>query len=983
MYLKNIKAYGFKSFADKIDLDIKKGITAIVGPNGSGKSNIVDAVRWVLGEQSIKSLRGADAMSDVIFSGSKTRSAHNRAMVALLFDNSDHYLNSDFKEIEIKRVIYNTGENEYYLNNVKVRLKDVTDLFLDTGAGNDSFNIISQGSVSDIISSKPEARRTIFEDAAGVLKYKKRKEASIKKLDKTKENIARVKLVIEELEKSIKPLKKQSEIAKKYLNLSEELKTTEIALIANDIANINIDYKKIKNEVITKQKELATLTTTTTEDNTKLEKLKLDLLKLEEQITTKNNEYLKLTENLASLEAEKLVTMERKKYDTDKEKVNEALIKLKEEQLNYQNELKNERIKLDDIIKDIKEKSILKDKLDEDILKAKIKKNTYTNNINTKSKEILILENKIEILNENIINNSKLPSAVRNIINNMRLKGVHNTIGNIITTTNNYEVAISTALGAATSFIVVETEQDVKECIQYLKDNNLGRATFFPLNIIKPKNINPEDLNIIKNEKGVIDIASSLVEYDNLYDNIIKNQLGNVIIVDNIDTLNTLAKKLNYKYRLVTLEGDILYPGGSITGGSNKNNSNLNDKLKLKEMEETLELAKLDLETYNKEYINFENNFNNLEKEETNINKELINLNELLNNRTNKIRTIEDNLNKKELEIKGNEEITSNVLDKKLVSILEETSLVSAKKELTNNELTKLKKEKSELNLLINEVETKYHKTNQGYNKLQNELKESEIILGKYDVKLDNLLLELSDNYNLTYEYAYSNYELDMPIDIARNKVETIKKEISTLGDVNTGAIKEYERVNERYEFLVNQSNDLNEASKELLNIISEMDKIMISRFKETFDKISNEFNNVFKKLFKGGRGLLKLTNPDDILTTGIDIIAEPPGKKLNSIALLSGGEKTLTAIEVLFAILNVKPSPFCILDEVEAALDEANVDQFGKYLDHYKNKTQFLIITHKKKTMEYADTLYGITMQESGVSKLVSVKLENKEEYL
>ena len=669
--------------------------------------------------------------------------------------------------------------------------------------------------------------------------------------------------------------------------------------------------------------------------------------------------------------------MERKKYDTDKEKVNEALIKLKEEQLNYQNELKNERIKLDDIIKDIKEKSILKDKLDEDILKAKIKKNTYTNNINTKSKEILILENKIEILNENIINNSKLPSAVRNIINNMRLKGVHNTIGNIITTTNNYEVAISTALGAATSFIVVETEQDVKECIQYLKDNNLGRATFFPLNIIKPKNINPEDLNIIKNEKGVIDIASSLVEYDNLYDNIIKNQLGNVIIVDNIDTLNTLAKKLNYKYRLVTLEGDILYPGGSITGGSNKNNSNLNDKLKLKEMEETLELAKLDLETYNKEYINFENNFNNLEKEETNINKELINLNELLNNRTNKIRTIEDNLNKKELEIKGNEEITSNVLDKKLVSILEETSLVSAKKELTNNELTKLKKEKSELNLLINEVETKYHKTNQGYNKLQNELKESEIILGKYDVKLDNLLLELSDNYNLTYEYAYSNYELDMPIDIARNKVETIKKEISTLGDVNTGAIKEYERVNERYEFLVNQSNDLNEASKELLNIISEMDKIMISRFKETFDKISNEFNNVFKKLFKGGRGLLKLTNPDDILTTGIDIIAEPPGKKLNSIALLSGGEKTLTAIAVLFAILNVKPSPFCILDEVEAALDEANVDTFGKYLQEKKNNTEFILITHKKRTMEYADVLYGITMQESGVSKIVSVNLE------
>jgi len=978
MHLKSIRAFGFKSFADKIDLEIKDGITAIVGPNGSGKSNIVDAVRWVLGEQSVKSLRGSDTMSDVIFSGSKTRPAHNRAYVSLVFDNSDHYLNSEFKEIEIKRVIYNTGENEYYINNSKVRLKDVTDLFLDTGAGNDSFNIISQGSVSDIINSKPEARRVIFEDAAGVLKYKKRKEESLKKLEKTKENLARVKLVIDELEKSVTPLKKQSEVAKKYLNLKDELKTIEIALIASDITNINIDYKKIKTEIETLQKELSKITSNNTEDNTKLEKLKLEQLKLEEAITSKNNEYVDLTENLASLEAEKLVTMERKKYDANKDKIEEALIKLKEEQLSIKKEMATERAKLDDIIGDIKEKSIEKDKLDNIVITEKVKRTNLIAKINDYSKEILVLENKIEILDDNIKNNSKMPNGVRSVLNNLRLTGVHNIIGNLIETENMYSVAIETALGSSSNFLVVDDEAATKECIDFLKVNKLGRATFFPLNIIKGKSINEADIDKIKFHKGFINIASSLVNYDKEYDNIIKNQLGNVIVVDNIDSLNEIGKILDYKYRVVSLDGEILYSGGSIAGGSSKSNSSLNDKLLLNEMQEKLEVTKLELERVNKEYRDFNINFNNLELKETDLSKQLINLNEILNTRTNKIRGLEDALNKKELEIKGNEDMGNNALDKKLVSILEEASLVASEKDIALEELNKLKKIKSDLALEINEVETKYHKTNTEYNKIQNDLKEKEVKLGKYDVKLDNLLLELSENYSITYEYACSNYELEFPEELARTKVDSIKKDILKLGEVNIGAISEYERVSERYNFLIKQSEDLETSSSELTNIINEMDKIMIERFKETFASISKEFNQVFRKLFKGGYGALKLTNPNDILNTGIDIEAEPPGKKLNSIALLSGGEKTLTAIAVLFAILNVKPSPFCVLDEVEAALDEANVDTFGKYLQEKKAVSQFILITHKKRTMEYADVLYGITMQESGVSKIVSVNLEN-----
>ncbi len=979
MYLKSIRAHGFKSFADKIDLQIKDGITAVVGPNGSGKSNIVDAVRWVLGEQSVKSLRGSDAMSDVIFSGSKSRDALNRAYVALTFDNSDHYLNSEFNEIEIKRIIYKTGENEYYINNSKVRLKDVTDLFMDTGAGNDSFNVISQGNVSDIISSKPEARRVIFEDAAGVLKYKKRKEVSLKKLEKTKENITRIKLVIDELEKTVEPLRKQSEIAKKYLNLKDDLKNIEIALIAHDITTINFDYKKIKSEVEALEKELATINTNNAEDNTILEKLKLENLKLEEDITNKNNEYVKLTENLASLEAEKLVTMERQKYEFSKENIESTLLKLKEEELELKKNYELEKRSLDDINEELKEKTFEKDKIDNDLIVNKVKKTTYFTKINEAQKEVMQLENEINILEGNIESSSKVPQAVRSILHNVRLNGVHNTIGSIIETEDMYVAAIDTALGASANFLIVDNESVSKSCISYLKENKLGRATFFPMNIIKPKFIPDSDISKIKILDGFINIGSSLVKYDEVYDNIIKNQLGNVIVADNIDSANNIAKVLEYRYKIVTIDGEVLYPGGSITGGTLKNtNSFLSDKSKYNVLQEKLQLKKVELEQLNKEYDAFNNFLSSLQEKEENFAKELIRINELVSSRNIKVKSLEETLDRKSLEIKGNEEISDQKLDKKLVSILEETNEVTLEKENAYLQLEKLKKKKSELSLQISEKETKFHKINSEYNKLQNDLKDSEIKLGKYDVKLDNLLIHLSKDYGLTYEYARSNFELDLPIDIAREKTEQLKKEIGKLGEVNIGAIAEYERVSERYNFLTNQSADLEESSRELHNIIEEMDTIMIEKFKTTFDAISKEFNLVFKKLFKGGHGTLKLTNPEDILNTGIEIEAEPPGKKLNSIYLLSGGEKTLTAIALLFAILNVKPSPFCILDEVEAALDEANVDTFGHYLQEKKDKSQFILITHKKRTMEYADVLYGITMQESGVSKIVSVNLES-----
>ncbi len=977
MYLKSIQANGFKSFADKIDLEIRRGITAIVGPNGSGKSNIVDAVRWVLGEQSIKSLRGEE-MRDVIFSGSKTRPSASRAYVSLTFDNTDHYLNTEFTEVEIKRVIYKTGENEYFLNNNKVRLKDITDLFLDTGASLASFNIISQGSVADIINNKPENRRLIFEDAAGVLKYKKRKEISLKKLEKTEENLARIKLVIDELAISVEPLKKESEIAEKYQEYQKELKNIDIALIAEDITNINQNYKKLQKEINILEQDITKISTSNNEDNTLLEKLKLEDLKLNDAITLKNNEYIKLTENLASLEAEKLVTLERQKYESSPDNLNTILLKLKEEQLNLKNLLTSSENRLQDLIKDIKTTSIAKEEVDNILLTSKFKKNSYLTKINEYEKNILNFQNEIDILTDNLNNNSKMPSAVKAILNNIRLTGVHNTIGSLIDTENIYTSAISLSLGASSNFLVVDNELVSKECINYLKENKLGRATFFPLNIIKAKTIKPEDLNKISKHPGFINIASNLVTYDSKYQNIIANQLGNILVVKDIDALNAIAKILEYKYKIVSLDGQIIYPGGSITGGSLTINNNLTDKQKLSEKQEKLELFKLELANINKEYTEFSEKLNTNEEKSLELNKKLISLNEILNTRTNEKKRLEEELEKKELEIKGNEEISSKKLEPKLLAILEEVSSVSATKEATLTELNNLKNEKSSLVMQINELESKYKRINTDYNHLQNNLKEKEIEVGKLDVKLDNLLGILNDTYEMTYEYARNNYELDMPEDLARIKVESLKKEISKLGTVNLGAIEEYNRLKTRYEFLINQSEDLKTSSAELKKIILEMDEIMISKFKETFNLINKEFNIVFKKLFKGGTGILKLTNPDDLLTTGIDIIAEPPGKKLNSISILSGGEKTLTAISLLFAILNVKPSPFCILDEIEAALDEINVDTFGKYLQEKKDQNQFILITHKKRTMEYADVLYGITMQESGVSKLVSVDLVN-----
>ena len=981
MYLKSIKAVGFKSFADKIELDIKDGITCIVGPNGSGKSNILDAVKWVLGEQSVKSLRGTGSMSDVIFNGSKSRSPMSRASVALTIDNSNHYLKSEFNEIEVKRVVYRTGENEYYLNNTKVRLKDITDLFIDSGASRDAYNIISQGTVEDIVSSKPEARRVIIEEAAGVLKYKKHKEESLRKLEKTKDNLNTINLLINELETSLEPLRIQSIKAKKFNEYKDNLKNLEIALIVNDIKKINLEYNKLKARNEELKSLIEELTARINKDTATLEVNKLSNLEVESTLNKLNQNLVDLEREIADANAKKTMILERKKLNSNNDVTLNNVLNLKEEILSIgkninslEGEIKTLNSKKDDLKANI-------DSIDNEELMLRKNYVTESNEYNQKNKELLELNNRIDILNNNILNEVNVPLPVKSILNNPRLKGIYNTVGKLLTFDDIYMSAIETTLGASLNYLVVDNEASVKQAINYLKEQRLGRATFLPLNIIKPKYLESSVEETLKNTSGFVDTAINLVKYDSAYDNIMQNLLATTIVVKDIDALNNIAKRLNYKYKVVSLDGDISYAGGSISGGAKKNSiSILKDRYELTK----LETNKVNLETSIR-VIEAKINSLNQEQEEmilkkNKLNNEYIELKETINRKNISLSELQNNYKDKETTIKNNEAILNNTVDIELDNILKSYYELNGRKD---NLLRTIKDYKEKLETArgdLAELELNIKNKNRDLNKYNSEFNSNEVILGKYDVKLDNYLLTLNEEYTMTYEKALREVDTNIDIETTRLQVSKLKSSIKELGEVNLGSIAEFERVNERYTFLTTQKTDLVKSIEELETAIASLDEIMKERFKATFEAVNKEFQKVFKILFRGGEGHLELTDKDNLLETGVEIIAQPPGKKLSSITLFSGGERTLTAISLLFAILNVKTVPFVILDEVEAALDEANVDVFGKYLETRKDKSQFIIITHKKRTMEYADTLYGITMQEEGVSKLVSVRMEENE---
>ena len=980
MYLKTIRAHGFKSFADKTVIDLSNNISGIVGPNGSGKSNVVDAVRWVLGEQSIKSLRGDGAMTDVIFSGSNSRNSSGYASVTLVLDNQDRFLPLDFNEVSIKRRLYKDGTNEYYLNNEKVRLKDITNILLDSGIAKESFNIISQGKIEEILSNKPEERRIIFEEASGTLKYKRRKEEALRKLDKTHDNMNRVNDIINELEIQVEPLRVQKEKAIEYNELTEKLSNIEVALITDDITKLNFEYQNSKNKIDELNLEISKLSTDNSVHETKILEYKNKIASLENIIKEKQSSLLEVVKEVEQINSRKQIILERQKYNVDDTKLHSNMILLKEKELNLSNEINSIKINIENIKNDINELNNNLEKENKELEKIKINKNELLETLKNKLRLEQELKSKIETLKFSIDNNSTVPYAVKKVLDNPKLRGIHNIVSNLFDVEEKYSLAISTVLAASLANIVTDDEQSSKEAIYYLKNNNIGRATFFPLNVIKPRIIENEILNILNKSNGFIDVGSNLIKYDKTYTNIMLNQLGNVIVVDNIDNANNIAKKINYRYRIVTLDGQLVNVGGSLTGGNSSRKNVIIEKFELEENLRNLNKTLEDIKNIEEKINEVDNDYKIFEDRIYLINKNVLNKNMIIDNLSDALLSKNEELKVTSLEILGTNNILSNELNKEEQDVLTLYYETLDKKNKLELELNNLINKKEELNSELFEYEITVKKENSLFNDKNNLLKQLEITVNRLDVKLDNLLNSLSNDYSLTYEAAKDKYILEIDSETARNEVSNLKRKIKDIGIVNLAAIEEFDRVNERYEFLNSQRDDLLKAENTLLDIIDDLDKVMIKDFTNTFKIIKENFKTTFKELFKGGTADLKLTDPDNILTTGIEIIASPPGKKLTTISLLSGGEKTFTAISLLFAILKSKPVPFCILDEVEAALDDVNVDSFGKYVQELKDKTQFIIITHKKKPMEYADVLYGITMQESGVSKLVSVKLEEIE---
>ena len=1180
MFLKRLETVGFKSFAERTTIEFVPGVTAVVGPNGSGKSNVIDAVRWVLGEQSAKTLRG-DKMEDIIFQGSDTRNQLNFAEVSLVLNNEKSELPIDYQEVSVTRRVYRSGESEFFINKQSCRLKDIVDLFMDTGLGRESFSIIGQGKIDEILSSKAEERRAIFEEAAGVLKYKQRKNKAEFKLNETASNLDRVEDIIHEIEQQIEPLRKQAEIAKQYKAKKESLKQVEVSLLITEIEQLHTKWKTILTNIEEEKLVEIQEKTNIQEKEAKVTKDRERLQEIDQLITTLQNELIKVTEQIEQLEGKRNLHIERfkhaeenkQKLQHEKANVDERIAKTEQiiltetEQLNRLKEtikkveaeidtLKNKQYNRLDIVKEnlenlksdyieyLNEQAVLRNEQqtieqqmkqidlreqeqlessktyieEEENLQKKKKQlhqelSVLEDTMNKKQISLATMKENLELLrkqyeqmqlrlfegNEQI---AKLTSK-KDMLQEMKdsfqgfffgvkevlqagkagkLKHIQGPVLDLMEVPATYVTAIDTILGTQSQHIVVTDDDAARQAIEWLKRENKGRATFLPLKSIEARNIPNQVIETIKNEEGYVGIAADLIQTSEKFRVVANHLMGNVIITNNLKNATNIAQKTYRRYRVVTLDGDVVYPGGSMSGGAKKNKSQslfTRDK-ELKSIEKTLknyearrndfmqkidnhknEIATLEsrvtseakeleqltqsfqtLQTENNELAlkltsatdhlsTYDIHMKQFQTEKANLRKKFDSITKNLIKITDKIKQTEQNietLTNEEKEVQLNEKNVEKQLHELEITIAEykqrqkshEERLVSLKTEMNELEI-----ERKEINSQLDAIEKREQtlesegelaekitklkqvreatteeleaRRNERTNKMQYledeekeirglyrlhekfiaKIQEKEVQANRLDVALENRLNFLQTEYVITYEKASELFTQVDDVEKARMEVKQIKRSIESLGTVNLGAIDEYERLQERYQFLTEQQNDLIEAKNTLYSVIHEMDKEMTERFSAIFSEIQGSFSTVFKQLFGGGHAELILTDPDNLLETGIDIVARPPGKKLRSLGLLSGGERALTAIALLFAILRARPVPFCILDEVDAALDEANVARFSNYLKTYSEESQFIVITHRKGTMEEADVLYGVTMQESGVSRLVSVRLE------
>lgn len=1178
MYLKSIEVNGFKSFADRLIFQFKDGITGIVGPNGSGKSNVADAVRWVLGEQSAKQLRGSK-MEDVIFSGTETRRAMGSSYVAITFDNSDKALPIDYDEVTVARRVYRSGESEYLINGSTCLLKDVKEMFFDTGIGKEGYSIIGQGQIDKILSGKPEDRRELFDEAAGIVKYKKRKAETVKNLESERQNLVRVNDILAELELQVGPLKKQSEKARTYLDLREELKSKDISMFIMEYDRLNAELEDMKKKQDTADSELKeagdayALSRSTLDE---LEKVIEDnSIELENSINTVNNNRLKsekldgeiklfiqqiesLSENehqfqerieklndtfKAQEDEKKALTVQKdenekqlkecedkksaredeinglfskiKSKEDETDECNQSIIRLinnsselKAEQKKYETMFEQNSIKKAEMNQSLfrlktavrtasDELNIIKEQNDSckksiDELQEKIKGKRYNLNENDRKrrehealyqeqqKRYMKAESELSTLNNLAERYEGFGLSVKKVMEKKNtIKGIIGVVSDIISVDEKYETAVEIALGGNIQNIVTDTSATAKKLVEYLKANKLGRATFLPISDITADADYDSSLG---KEKGVLGPVSDFVKTKKEYSEIIKYLMGRFILVDKIDNALALAKKYRHTLRIVTLEGEFLNVGGSISGGSFKNKSNLlgrNREIKQltekvsdlkKEMNDTksvisdftdeykelsdiiaklnterenllieyntvkikYEQAKQTLAKRNDEYSQAVKSTGSIETEKNNILSSLDALKEKLMQNKADTNKCKERINELSAELESDKSMRSKLhdiinrlsldrtsfmqtlgfIEEKLtrcIQMMEQTRIeihnISDTRKQTKSDIVKKKEdieavkesikglntENEALTGRINELKETQAVLSDNRKKMQekrekladrrNELEKEQIRLSNQAEKLqgqfDSLTLYMWNEYELTYRSAKdNNIVTDIPYNELKSQTQALRKKIKSLGDVNVNSIEEYINVSERYTTMKKQHDDIIESEKRLLSFIDELDEKMRIRFTEEFDKINKQYNIVFKELFGGGRGVLELTEDEDILDAGIRIIAQPPGKTLKSVSMLSGGEKALSAIAILFAIQNLKPSPFCLLDEIEAALDDSNVKRFANYLNKLKKESQYIVITHRQGTMAAADTLYGITMQEKGVSTLVSVDL-------
>lgn len=966
MFLKRIELQGFKSFADKTVIQFDQDITGIVGPNGCGKSNVNDAIRWVLGEQSVKSLRSGTNMSDIIFSGSEYRKPVNMARVTLVFDNSTRVFDSDFDEIEITRQILRANnEASYFINKTPCRLKDINDLVMDTGLGKDSLSIITQGNISSFADAKPEDRRSLFEEAAGVAKYKKRKKVSLSKLEQTKENLDRLQDILDELERQIGPLEKQAKKAEKYISLREKLSKIEISVLVEDIDQYNEKINQINKELFDIQAMHTSENAELLKQETRLESIRKEMYALDKQINELQGKYTKAMEENYQLERRKIEQDEKRKYmlkvADKKARQKEIQAMLEEARFEYQ----DRHQRLMQTQQDLNNRrNIVND------LKMKISKARYesdqANNILTQ------LQNRRQVL-ENMM---KQPFAhqqgVRSVMQAKNsLSGVYGVVSELLIAHADKALAVNAALGGSIYQIITKNEADARNAISFLKRNRSGRATFLPLSVCHPRKMNEQVITIASTSPGFLGFASECVDCKEIFDPVKERLLGNVIVVDTLQNANETAKRLRYAYKIVTLDGDIVHTGGSMTGGVTKNQSTpvtmrqeldtINSKIEGQKIKANSCLNETDILTQK------------LQKEKdaiVTLQIELAKLENIYATKKAKYDSILAEYQELGVDIEENAELAQDdlvVQMSKMHAVLDSLSL----------EIQSLRQSRFDKGNDAEQLENQIRLVRREMNSKQSQIHNYEMEIVKVKTQLENALNRLSTDYEMTYEYALTKKE-DVEIESAKEEVIQLRQAISRLGNINLDAPNEYKEVKERFDFMTSQKEDLEKASQQILAAIDEMDQTMISQFTEMFNKINAELDGVFKAMFGGGRASLSMVDPDDVLNTGIDIDVQPPGKMVKNIQTFSGGEKALIAISVLFAILKARTMPLCIFDEVEAALDQANVERFARYLSHYRGQSQFIAVTHRPGTMEQCDTLYGVTMQKDGVSKVLKVQLKD-----